>query len=186
MIPTWPHSMRPPPGTRPPTNKGSFLWFLREFFSTHLDPDLNFKISKGEHGLEIISKTNNLGSLKANLHGLGRVIPSKLQDDTDSRGRQLDRSLRDYPSKIEVDGKVAAFWGPLALVNHDCGAKLEFELLDAEREVREGTDYHWGVKRRDEAGNGGSVTVGEPVEVYYGTCLGESDFICRSCQNQTQ
>jgi len=177
--------MRPSPSKRPLTNKGSFLWFLRQFHSTHLDPNLTFKIAKGEYGLEIHSRTSNLNSLKTELHGLGRLIPSQLQDSTHSQTR-LDKSLQYCPSIIGIDGKKAILWGPLALVNHDCAAKIGFEFLDGEGEVQEGTDYQWGVKRREEAGKGGAVHVGKPVEVYYGPCKDEKDFLCQSCKNQIQ
>jgi hypothetical protein len=64
-------------------------------------------------------------------------------------------------------------------------AQLRYDFLDGEGEVQvEGKDYHWGVKRREEGGNPATVHVGEPVDVYYGPCKDEIDFICRSYKNQ--
>lgn len=161
---------------KPPTSKGSFLYHLRQFHHTHLDPSLNFIIAKGVQGLEILSKTHNLGALSADLLGEGRLIPHQILDDA---------NLQDYPSKIEVDGKVAVLWGPLALVNHDCNARLEYQILDAGAQVRQGKSYNWGLHRRGQA-KGRVVAYGEPVEVYYGPCEGESDFECRTCRNGRQ
>src|SRR6202035_409442 len=125
--------MRPSAGKHPMTHKGSFLWFLRKYYATHLNPNLKFKIVQGENGFEIHSKTDNLNALKTELRGEGRLIPVQLQDKFDHQ-RLLDKSLEIYPSLIDIDGRKAIFWGPLALANHDCMAKLAFEFLDGEGE----------------------------------------------------
>jgi hypothetical protein len=134
LTPTWPHSIRPSPGKRPLTNKGSFLWFLQQFHSTHLDPGLKFKIAKREDVLD--STTLPFFHLcQLSMDNIAESYPTVFGNEY-CLGVDLELVSLTRGARFCMSSDCLFLSGfPLALMNHDCGTKIAFEFLDGEPEV---------------------------------------------------
>jgi hypothetical protein len=111
---------------RLPTSNGSFLYFLQKLHVEHLLLTLPFQIA---HSVEIACRTNNLAELQNHLHGTARLVPEELAEARQP-GRLIDNfAANKFESFMDVVGKNAVVWGPLALVNHNCAAKLGFGVV---------------------------------------------------------
>jgi hypothetical protein len=80
---------------------------------------------------------------------------------------------------MDIAGKKAVVWGPLALVIHDCAAEIGFGVVGKPDEAFQGRDYSIELTKLEDSEV--PITESQTLYVYYGPCEGESNFLCRSC-----
>jgi hypothetical protein len=156
------------------TSKGSFIYYLREFHRTHLHPNLAFKLVYGDSGLQVVAQKDDIHSLTVQLVGKVRLIPAAIVTAQNPR-RLIDDLFEELsPSFLDVEGKKAVMWGPLALAKRDLsitGRKHSFRAGLGAGAIIQGKDYPFEIQGVESCPG---ITTGNPIRVFYGPIVGDN------------
>src|SRR5579862_8280850 len=111
---------------------GSFLYYSREFFDQHFDPNLPITIRwDSAKGLVIFGKENATNDdIVMNIPGAAQLVPDEVLQT-----ENMKLCIKDHPSIIEDNGQRLVVWGPAALLSHSCDSEYGLITYDNKDEV---------------------------------------------------